>query len=190
MNREAPAAAGDTTAFGAGGASSATAGGFGSIGLSSQPGRRRRGPDPYNRFSAVPEMHCALAGGRFEATVEYTNPATGLIATRPSVAWHRQHRVRDLLLAGQRRTGNQGARWPGVQRCLLGVRNWTHGCGLRDHGERHLGWGSEDIQQPGCRDSSALSRTWMPFRNRGPGLAAATKTASARPDALANTGKP
>ncbi len=71
---------GDTTAFGAAGASSATAGGFGSIGLFSA-----RKATPWAR-SVQAALGCpgdalCLAGGRFEATVEYTNPATGLVVS-------------------------------------------------------------------------------------------------------------
>ncbi len=69
---------GDTTAFGAAGASSAAPAGFGSIGLFSA-----RTATPWAR-SAQAALGCpgdalCLAGGRFEATVEYTNPATGLV---------------------------------------------------------------------------------------------------------------
>lgn len=72
--------AGDTTAFGAAGASPATAGGFGSVGLFSA-----RTATPWTR-SVQAGLGCpgdalCLAGGRFEATVEYTNPATGLVAS-------------------------------------------------------------------------------------------------------------
>ena len=71
---------GDTTAFGADSASSGTTGGFGSIGLFSA-----RTPTPWAR-SVQAGLGCpgdalCLAGGRFEATVEYTNPATGLVAS-------------------------------------------------------------------------------------------------------------
>ena len=72
--------AGDTTAFGAGSASSATAGGFGSIGLFSA-----RTATPWAETAQAglgcPGDALCLAGGRFEATVEYMNPATGLVAT-------------------------------------------------------------------------------------------------------------
>ncbi len=72
--------AGDTTAFGADGASSATAGGFGSIGLFSA-----RTATPWARSVRAglgcPGDALCLAGGRFEATVEYTNPATGLVGS-------------------------------------------------------------------------------------------------------------
>ncbi len=71
---------GDTTAFGAASASSATAGGFGSIGLFSA-----RTATPWAR-SVQAALGCpgdalCLAGGRFDATVEYTNPATGLVGS-------------------------------------------------------------------------------------------------------------
>lgn len=72
--------AGDTTTFSAGGASSATAGGFGSVGFPSA-----RTATPWAR-SVQAGLGCpgdalCLAGGRFEATVEYTNPATGLVGS-------------------------------------------------------------------------------------------------------------
>ena len=68
---------GDTTAFGADSASAATKGAFGPIGLFSA-----RTATPWAR-SVQAGLGCpgdalCLAGGRFEASVQYTNPATGL----------------------------------------------------------------------------------------------------------------